>query len=792
MGLSDYNKKRNFLKTAEPKGKKRTTKEKIFVVQYHRARKDHYDFRLEWKGVLLSWAVPKGLSQNPKEKRLAIRVEDHPVDYARFEGVIPKGEYGAGTVIIWDNGIFEPLTNFDEGLKKGVLKFNLIGKRLKGAWALIRLKDDKNWIIVKENDDFACDTENKLQTSVLTGRTSQQLLLQEDLSLKQNPFDWADVQLATPAEKVPTEEGWMFELKYDGYRALAYAENSKLKLFSRNKKELTKKFKNLALEIEKWSNSRAFVLDGEIVALDQNGKSDFQALQNHLKGVFSDSIVYVVFDLLALDGKDLRDMTLIDRKEILKKLLNNAPQNIVFSEHILSQGENCFNAAKNMGLEGIVAKRIESKYTGKRNEDWLKIKCRKSLELVVGGFVKSEKKKNGIKSLLLGMFFEKKLIYFGRVGTGIRICDEKELFKEFKKLILKNSPFDKTKKLNSQNEEVIWLKPKIVVEVEYAEITNENLLRQASFKCVRLDKVAEEIRCDYVDETKIEKIQNTMIENVEISNPNKILYKDCGVTKLDVINYYQSVSKRMIKLIKHRLLSVVRCHGIVSKETSFFKKHPSTKAVGIKIVDIKGSEGEKSEYFCVENESGLISQVQLGTIEFHPWGSTIEKLENPDLMVFDLDPDEGLDIKNVRQGVRDLKKILDSLSLKSFLKTSGGKGYHVVVPFVPNSSWESFRNFAENVAVLMEQKWPDRYTTNMRKDARKGKIFIDWVRNGRGATSVAAYSLRARVGAKVSMPIFWSELDKILPNEIDIFNASERLKKRDPWAEIFSTKQKLN
>ena len=799
MGLKEYQNKRNFKATSEPKGKiNKKEKNKIFVIQYHHARREHFDLRLEWKGVLLSWAVPKVPSYDPKDKRLAVRVEDHPVDYASFEGVIPKGQYGGGTVLVWDKGFYEPEQSFEKGLKEGVLKFKLFGQRMQGSWALIELKDKKNWLLIKESDEYEnfCEL-SQYKTSIITKRDSDQLLNEEDLSQKENPFQWVEPKFASLAEKIPHGDEWLFEVKYDGYRILSFAQQGKVRLWSRNKKEYTSKFKEVAKSIEALSKSRAFVLDGEMVILDDEGRSNFQDMQNFVKTKQNKPLVYMVFDLLALDGKDLRDVDLIERKELLKELLSDAVDNIVFSEHVRNHGEECFIAAQNMGLEGIVGKLATSKYSSGRGEDWIKIKCRKRQEFVVGGFVSSEKKK--VSSLLVGVYENKKLIFYGKVGTGFKLKEEKSMLEEFEELKTEKSPFSSLPKF-SKSEKISFLKPKLVAEIEFAEITGEGLLRQASFKGFRHDKSAKEV-CfekeieieDQMSEKKMEDAENDkmIMARVEISNPQKIIYKESNVKKEDVVKYYFDVSKKMLPFLKNRVLSVVRCHGQLSEKNTFFKKHPNTQSEGVKIISIENSEGEKLDYFYVENVTGILSEVQLGTLEFHTWGSTVKNLDKPDVMVFDLDPDEGLSLKQLRQGVKDLKKILESLNLKSFLKTSGGKGYHVVVPFKPSVDWEKFHDFAESVANVMEQKWPDRYTSNMRKDSRKDKIFIDWVRNGKGATSIAPYSLRARNSPTVSMPIFWSELDKIAPNDITIFNARQRLSKKDPWANFFKIKQEL-
>lgn len=796
--LDKYNQKRNFDKTNEPVGKvKNKRKRKIFTVQFHRARKEHYDFRLEWDGVLLSWAVPKGPSFNPKDKRLAVQTEDHPIDYADFEGVIPKGEYGGGSVLLWDFGWWEEQDDFDKGLRDGSLKFILHGKRLNGRWALVRLKKqnekENNWLLLKEKDDYA-KNETGIEdfvTSVKTGRTSKEIIAQEDLSKKTNPFESVKVQLASLSGTIPKGKDWLFEVKYDGYRIVSFVEHGKVRLVSRNGRDYTKKLSQIALEMKNLFQERAIVLDGEMIAVDEKGKSDFQSLQNFVKTGESQNLVYMIFDLLALDGEDLRNLPLIERKKKLQELLSSSSESLCFSQYVIGNGEECFEAVRKLGMEGIVGKKINSFYKGERNEDWIKIKCRREQEFVVGGFSRTNKNKNGISALLVGYFECGKFLYCGKVGTGIRESDAKELLKKFKQI--EKCPFDN--EVMQGDDEIFWVEPEIVVASDFAEFTKDGLLRQASFKGVRTDKNAKEVVLEREIDLKKEDKQNFRVKDnavagVEISNPDKLIFDDCKVKKIDVARYYEKVASRMLQYVSGRVLSVVRCHDGVGSGC-FFKKHPNTQIDGEKIVAIKNDERESSDYFYIQNVKGLIGEVQLGTVEFHVWGSKVEALELPDMMVFDLDPDEKLKIDDIRQGVKDLKKILDELSLKSFLKTSGGKGYHVVVPFKPSASWESFHDFAEKVAVAMENKWPERYTSNIRKDSRKGKIFIDWVRNGRGATSVAPYSLRARKGAKVSMPIFWKELDSVTPTDFDIYSAVDRLKKKDPWAGFYDVKQKL-
>ncbi len=788
--LEEYNKKRDFDKTDEPSGKvkRKQTKKLIFAIQYHLARREHYDFRLEYEGVLLSWAVPKGPSFNPKDKRLAIKVEDHPLDYADFEGTIPKGEYGGGTVMLWDEGFYLPLNDFKKGLKQGSLKFEVFGQRIKGKWSLVKIQSEKEqdaWLLIKENDEFKINSSGiaTFKTSVKSGLNSEQISAGKKNKGKL-PFSSAKPQLAKLSTKVPKGD-WIFEIKFDGYRILSYLENGSIKMMTRNNHDYSSKFEQVANSLTNHFKNENLVLDGEIVVVDENGKTDFQALQNSIKHG-SQPLTYIIFDILAKNDEDLRSLPLLKRKQILSKLLINAPENLVFSQQVKGNGEKCFEFAKQNGLEGIIAKRENSTYNGERSDDWLKIKCYHSQEFVIGGYTISEKKAKQISSLLLGYYDNNNLIYIGRTGTGMTQQEIKDLISKFYKLKRKNSPF--FNKIDKKaNEQIIFLTPKLVAQIQYAEITKESQLRQASYKGLRIDKEANQVVLEDTEKAK-NNSKDISIDGIEISNPDKIVFKKDKISKLQVIQYYEKISKKMLPYMTNRILTVVRCHGGI--DNCFYKKHPIAKNKFIKVIDIKNSEGEKDEYFYIDSKQGLLFEAQQGTIEFHVWGSQVKTLEKPDMMVFDFDPDEKLDLKQLRQGVKDLKKILDKLNLKSFLKTSGGKGYHVVVPFLPKVDWDSFYNFAKTVATLLEEKYPEKYTTNIRKANRKNKIFIDWVRNGRGATSVAPYSIRARNGASVSCPISWKELDTIAPNQLTIEEVLKR--KGNPWKNFFSCKQELN
>jgi len=735
--LTAYNQKRDFTKTSEPAGKAvKPGRQLHFVVQHHFASREHYDFRLEHDGALKSWAVPKGPSDNPADKRLAVQVEDHPLEYRHFEGIIPKGQYGAGTVSIWDEGTYEALEWRD-----GHIKIELRGKRLTGPWALVRMNDgkDKNWLLMKEKDHPGATRHPS------TGG---------ELSDYKNPFSSAEPQLARLVKTVPEEEGWVYELKYDGYRILGLAERGKVRLLSRNGSDYAHKFKPAAQALIDLARGRAMALDGEMVVADSAGRPDFQALQGYIKSPAGKKLQYMIFDILTLDDEDLRPLPLAERKEILAQLLIGAPEPLHYSAHIEGQGEALLRAARDAKLEGIIGKRGDSAYTGTRNGDWVKIKCGERQEFVVGGYTISSKRESGVSSLLLGVYRDGGLVYCGRAG-GFSRRDMDELEGRFRPIIRKTPAFKRAPGVRA-GEEIIWLRPKYAAEIAFAEWTNEGLLRQAKFKGLREDKNVKQV-------AKEDVISDCVIEGVKITNPNKLAAT--GVTKKDLALYYQKVAPRMLPHIEGRYLSAIRCPGGAQGEC-FFKKHP---------------EGKKDRYYCVNDIAGLIGEVQLNTIEFHAWGSRAENPDRPDVMVFDLDPDEGMGLELIRQGVRDLKKILDGLGLKAYLKTSGGKGYHVVVPFQNSMDWEAFRDFAKGIVGIMTEKWPERYTANVRKASRKGRIFVDWIRNTRGATSAAPYCVRRREGMPVSMPIAWGELGKVAPDGVDMTEAVKRLKRKDPW-----------
>ena len=689
-----------------------------------------------------------------------------------------------------------------------MLKFVLKGKRLKGKWALVRLKakageTKDNWLLLKEKDDYVKDTDgiSEFITSIRTGRTMKEIEEGEDEKIIRNPFSKVDVQLAKLVNTVPEGEDWLYELKYDGYRIIAFVEGNSVRLITRNGNDYMRRFHDVATSLIDLAGGRAVVLDGEMAVTDPSGKTDFQALQNYMKNPKTQNLTYIVFDLLALDGADLRGYPLIKRKEMLETLMKDAPKNLYYSRYVRGIGKESFAVACDAGMEGIVGKKADSVYSGTRNGDWIKLKCDKRQEFVIGGYTLSDKKTWGISSLLLGIYEGEELVYAGRAGTGLSESDMKTLEKKFENIKRMNPAF-KIAPSPKSNEKITWLEPELVAEIKFAEWTKENLLRQASFKGIRTDKDPMDIKKEKAEDEKyqysVKEVEKPMevnansiiIEGIKISNPDKVMFDDPVTTKIDVVQYYEKVSERMLPYVSHRILSIVRCPKGIS-QTCFYKKHPGAGSKGIITIPITTSSGEIEDYFYIENAPGLISEVQMGTLEFHTWGSRVDEIEKPEVMVFDLDPDEGMDLSRVRQGVLDIRSILNELSLNSYLKTSGGKGYHVVVPLKPVVTWDAFHDFARRVAEVMEQKWPDRYTSNVRKAKRTDKIFIDWIRNGRGATSIAPYSIRARKGARVSMPIAWDELDTVAPDGITMADALLRISDSDPWKGFFQNDQML-
>lgn len=781
MGLKEYRRKRDFKKTKEPAGGKISRKNPIFVVQEHWASHHHFDFRLEAFGVLKSWAVPKGPPTEPGEKRLAVEVEDHPISYAKFHGTIPEGEYGGGEVEIWDKGFWVPPENIKQQLEKGHLEVELKGKKLKGRWLLQRTSrksGKKNqWLLIKRHDDEKPEAALKKKK-------------------KKDPWPgFLAPQLALLSGRVPEGTDWIHETKYDGYRTSALLNKKSVKLYTRNGLDWTEKYGAIRDELKKLKAVNA-ILDGEICVLDDNGVTSFSMLQAALSDGNSSVLKYFVFDLLFLDGEDLRDRPLEERKIILKKLLRSLKaKKIVFSEHIRAQGAEMFKLACQEGLEGIISKDRTATYHPGRNADWQKIKCSQRQELVIGGYTDPEGSRAGFGALLMGIFEKGHLRYVGRVGTGFTDKSLARLHSKLKKLETKKTPF--TDGSPKSKAHIHWVKPQLVAEVEFRGWTADDIIRHASFAGLREDKSAKEVHMEVPVDVKTKsragKSEGKSLKQNEkfvVTHPDRIVYPATGTKKIDVVNYYKSVSPWILKHIKGRPLALIRCPDGVNG-TCFFQKQADENS---KLTAVNKDDALDQRIMSVESEEGLLQLIQWGALELHTWQSHQRTVLYPDQLVFDLDPDEGLSWSKVREAAFRLKDLLKRLSLESYIKTTGGKGLHIHVPIAPLYTWDQIKNFCKSVTIQLSTEYPDDYTTNILKKNRKGKIFLDYLRNGFGATAIAPYSVRAKEKPTVAVPITWSELKKLKrPDTFDIHSTLKRLaaQKKDPWAGYEKQKQKI-
>ena len=780
MGLETYKRKRNFKRTPEPSGKVTPRSGWSFTIQRHHATRLHYDFRLELDGVLVSWAVPKGPSLNPRDRRLAVQVEDHPVDYGEFEGTIPKGQYGGGVVVLWDRGTWRPIGDPREGLRKGHLKFTLDGHKLKGAWALVRMSEPQGakptWLLIKDKDEHASAQDvTKTRPESVSRRAPR--VWQSNREERRRPSskrplpalpEFEPPQLASLSETAPTGEGWLHELKFDGYRLVCRLDEGEVRLLTRRGNDWTASFKDAALALA-GLEARQAVLDGEIVALDEKGAPSFQALQNS-KGPF----YYYAFDLLWLDGRDLRGLPLRERKEALRKLLAGTSDPVRYSDHVEGEGEEFFAQACRMGLEGIVSKRADAPYHPGRGKSWLKVKCLKRQELVVLGWTEPGGSRKRFGALLLGVREEGKLRFVGKVGTGFDGETLKRVYDKLVPLEVPEAPVTPAPREKGAH----WVRPELAAEIAFSEWTTDGKVRQPVFYGLRLDKPASEV----VRERPAPKI----------TNPGRVLYPEQGVTKADLAAYYEAVADQALAHIKGRPLALVRCPEGHQKGC-FFQKHPGrgTPSVVRSIPIVEGGETRRTLY--IESFEGLMGLVQLGALEIHPWGCRIEDVEHPDRLVFDMDPAPGLGWDKVVLAARTVRARLEELGLKSWVKTTGGKGLHVVVPLAPSLDWDTTKAFTKTLTESMARREPHLYTPKLPKAERKGRIFIDYLRNGRGATAVAAYSTRARAGAPVALPVFWEELEDLEPGQFTVKNVPKRLAKlkKDPWDGFFEIRQSL-
>ncbi len=766
--LADYNRKRDFAKTAEPAGKRAKARRKAltFMVQKHDATRLHYDFRLELDGVLKSWAVTRGPSLDPDDKRLAVRTEDHPMSYATFEGTIPKGEYGGGTVMLWDRGTWLPEPGKDprKTIEEGHLHFTLSGERMKGEWVMFRLKPRpgekrENWILKKVDDDFSGSSTgltDEYLTSVETGRTLSEIAEGRKASggRSEPPAGrmpkFRALQKATLVDRVPAGQGWLHEMKYDGYRCLLAIGDGTARIFTRTGLDWTDKFPEIATAAMELNIGSA-LLDGEIVKLDEEGRTDFSALQDAI-GEGGRGLTLFLFDALEIDGDKLDRLSNLMRKQRLSAAIGTgAPPYILFADHIVGKGEKLFEAMCAAGQEGIISKKADAAYRGARTRNWLKIKCTNRQEFVIVGWLPSDKKGRGFRSLLLAQHDGGALRYAGKVGTGFSTDMQADLLKRFGKLEAAEAALDAPK---SETRGAHWLKPKLVAEIAFAQFTAGKVVRHASFLGLRGDKPASEVTRESASSAS-----EMTDDDVTISNPGRVIFPEAKVTKGALADYYRAVGALMLPWVAQRPISLVRCpQGRARK--CFFQKHDSGSfGPHVKHVPIAEKDGGKADYLYVEDVAGLIACVQMGTIEFHGWGSKVGAIEAPDRMIFDLDPDQGLGFDAVKKAAHDLRRQLADLGLTTFPLLTGGKGVHIVVPLTPKAKWPAVKDFARRFALALAEAEPDRFTAALSKAQRKGRIFIDYLRNQRGSTAIMPYSARARENAPVAAPINWDELD---------------------------------
>lgn len=829
--LETYQKKRNFAATPEPKGRKARGKPKAlrYLIQRHAATRLHYDFRIEHDGVLKSWAVTKAPSRDPAVKRLAVEVEDHPLDYGGFEGTIPSGNYGAGTVQMWDEGRWTPQDeDLDAAFKKGVLKLTLDGERLKGGWALIRLKSDRgkpskrsNWLLIKEKDEHAVEGEGdalaEIDASVTTGRSLAEIAdgskqwtaskptgrkappkpkpSKAQTSTARKPHAFVPIQFAKVVDHPPGAAGWVHEIKFDGYRIQISPGGGKATLRTRNGLDWTDRFSALAEQAAAWPDA---VIDGELCALDDDHMPDFSALQTAISEGKTDDLIYFAFDLLFEGGEDLRALPLSHRKARLQAYVDRVAEsgpNLRFVDHFASSGEAVLKSACRLDLEGVISKKLDAPYAAGRSSTWVKSKCRGRDEVVIGGW--SSEGGARFRSLLVGVKDKGGLRYMGRVGTGYSQVLLKTLVPALKAQGTDKSPFVGAGAPKG-GRDIHWVKPVLVAEIEHAGVTEGGSVRQAAFKGLREDKPAKEVTAEpqapasttaSPPKAKARGKDKVVVAGVTISSPDKVLWpaRDGrpAVTKADLARYYEMAADRILPHVADRPVSIIRAPEGIEGET-FFQRHAMAgHSPRLKLIDVK----ERKPYVGVVDVGGLVAIGQSGGLELHPWGCRPGDPETPDQITFDLDPDEGLDFDDVIAAARLLKPRLEELGLTPFVKTTGGKGLHVVAPIKSDGrsrvEWDQAKAFAKAVSEALKTEHPDRFTTTLAKKARGGKIFLDYLRNGRMATAVAPWSPRARPGAGVAFPLSWGQVKKGLdPAAFTLHDAATLLKKPDPWKDF--------
>lgn len=826
MSLDLYNRKRDFKATPEPKGKAVRSKGDSFVIQKHAARRLHYDFRLEMDGVLKSWAVTRGPSLVPGEKRLAVHVEDHPLDYGDFEGTIPKGHYGAGSVIIWDRGRWSPIGDPKKGYRKGHLEFELEGEKLSGRWHLVRMagKDGEtreNWLLIKGEDEAARapddpDILEERPESAKSGKMVEEIgsdpaqktwktrsrksgsaspASEDKATTAMSPLrpeaikgavdaakpDFVEPALATAVKQVPKGKRWLHEIKLDGYRVQVHLSKGKARLLTRTGLNWSERFGAGIVKALADLPANEAVIDGEIVVENGSGTSDFALLQADLSDDRTDRFSFFAFDLLHLDGFDLRAARLRDRKALLEGLMAGADGRLKFSEHFDESGDLVLRHACRLSLEGIVSKVADAPYRSGRGRDWVKSKCSARQEVVIGGYVPSSVTADAIGSLVMGTHDKGRLVHIGRVGTGYTEDVARRLMARLEPLRQEKSPFaDKLTGL--QKKDVVFVQPELVAEIEFRGWTADAHLRHASFRGLREDKAAK----DVVRESEMETTTPEPKRIVNLTHPDRVYWPDAGVTKAGLADYFIEVWPRMAPFVVNRPLALLRCPEGVGG-SCFFQKHAWRGMRKDILTAPDPVEPEDEPNVVIRDLEGLIGLVQGGVLEIHPWGATLDALEKPDMVNIDLDPGPGVSWERVIEAALEVRTRFEAMGLTGFVKTSGGKGLHVVAPLKPKTQWPEAKAAMKALADAMAKDSPSDYVATVSKAKRKGKILIDYLRNGRGATAVAPYSPRARAGAPVSMPLSWDELGPAMgPQHFTITNAIARLSgpAADPWADF--------
>lgn len=814
--LARYRRRRDFQRSAEPPGEIAAQPGRRYCIQKHAAGRLHYDFRLELEGVMKSWAVPKGPSLVAGARRLAVAVEDHPVEYGSFEGVIPEGEYGGGTVLLWDRGDWSPIGDPHRGLAKGKLEFELHGEKLRGRFALVRLRDDETqWLLMKAKDAHARaeddgEVVDALPHSVATARDLDEIAADGGATAEQQAKarrlssdldvpapagadtlpEFVEPQLATLVDAPPAGEQWLHEIKLDGYRLLCRVEGEDITLLGRNRGDWTAKAPAVVAAVRALGLSSAF-LDGELVALDDRGHTDFAALVDRLNHRRGEGLVYHVFDLLHADGVDLRDEPLLARKARLAEICARASGALRYTDHVLGRGPEFLAAASEHGLEGVMSKRADGPHRDGRGREWLKIKCRARQELVVVGYTPPKHAADRFGALVLAVREGDAWIYSGRVGTGFDRAKRADVFERLAPLHTSQCPLAMRPR-GPAFARVQWVRPEVVVEVAFTQWTAEGRLRHPSFQGVRDDKPATQVQRERARATPAAAPAESRPAGVALTHPDKVLDVGTGLTKRALAEYYEAVGPTMLRYVRDRPLMLLRCPDGTTMPC-FHQKHPGGSVPpGLAVFDASADADAADRMICIESATGLVGTVQMGALELHIWGSRRSHVEHPDRIVLDLDPDPTVGFAAVVAAANEVRERLADAGLVSYVMSTGGKGLHVVAPIDPVAEFSVIKAWTRALADALVRASPRQYVATASKQRRRGKIYLDYLRNGRGATAIAPYSTRARPGAPVAVPLRWEELDGA--SEAPRFDVAAVLQRiatgDDPWVGYDAVRQR--